>query len=336
MISARFLVDFTPREKPSMRINWPNFFIVGAANSGTTSLYTYLNQHPEVFLPALKEPHYFSQIRPAYEQRYMRPYVTDETAYLQLFRKAGGYKAIGEASTSYLSDPEALRRIRDMVPNARIIIILRDPVERAHSHYLMDVREGRQNLPFFAALQDDWNRKDKGWGVSQLYVELGMYAEQVKRYLRAFGPEQVIILMFEELKGAAAKGALAKVLRLIDVDLSYLSQIDMCYVENSFGIARWSWTRHIAGSNLARRVGQSLVPMRMGSNHTIKRLIFQPYFVKPAPRPDIDPRARDWLISIFDPNIRELEGILGGKLPNLRRTWESSSSRPDRKCALAV
>lgn len=309
-----------------MRTNWPNFLIVGAANSGTTSLYTYLNQHPEVFLPALKEPHYFSQIRPAYEQRYMRSYVTDERTYLGLFRKAAGYKAIGEASTSYLSDPEAPVRIHGFAPKTKIIIILRDPVERAHSHYLMDVREGRQNLTFYEALQEDWNRKKKGWGVSQLYVELGLYAEQVKRYLQLFGPKQVLILMFEDLKGASStKTALMRVLRFIDVDLAYLNQMDTSYVENSFGIARWSWARRIAGSNLARGLGQILVPRRMGSNHSIKRLIFQPYFVKPGPRPEIDPLARDWLGSIFDQNIRELERILGRELPNLRHTWVSNS-----------
>jgi hypothetical protein len=324
------------REATAMRVNWPNFFIVGAANSGTTSLYTYLNQHPEVFLPTLKEPHYFSQIRPAYEQRYMRTYVTDERTYLRLFRKAGGYKAIGEASTSYLSDPEAHQRIQNVAAKAKIIIILRDPVERAHSHYLMDVREGRQNVNFFEALRDDWSRKEKGWGVSQLYVELGMYAEQVKRYLRAFGPQQVLILMSEDLKGASAQRTLMTVLRFIEVDLSYLSQMDTSYVENGFGVVRWSWTRRIAGSNLARRVGQTLVPMSMGSNHTIKRLIFQPYFVRPAPKPEIDPLARDWLAAIFDPDIRELERVLCRRLPNLRRTWESNSSTSERESALTI
>src|SRR5262249_54680506 len=124
----------------SMQLSWPNFLIVGAANSGTTSLYTYLNQHPEVFLPALKEPHYFSQIHPAYEQRYLRTYVRDERTYLGLFRKSTGYRAVGEASTSYLSEPEAPSRIYSVAPKTKIIIILRDPVERAHSHYLMDVR----------------------------------------------------------------------------------------------------------------------------------------------------------------------------------------------------
>src|SRR5437667_3118215 len=166
---------------------WPNFFIVGAQNSGTTSLYGYLKQHPDVFMPALKEPHYFAQITPSHEQRYLRTIVRDEAAYLRLFLKAKGYPAIGEASPSYLWDANAPHRIRKAVPHAKIIILLRDPVERAYSHYLMDVREGRQDLPFLQALERDWNRSKKGWSVSQLYVELGLYAEQVRRYLEVFG-----------------------------------------------------------------------------------------------------------------------------------------------------
>jgi hypothetical protein len=303
---------------------WPNFLIVGAANSGTTSLYTWLNQHPEVLLPALKEPHYFSQIRPSYEQRYMRTYVTQERAYLKLFRGGAGYRAVGEASPSYLFDAEAPLRIRSAVPHARIIVLLRDPVERAQSHYLMDVREGVQDRPFYEAIEEDWNRSRKGWGISHLYVELGLYADQVKRYLTTFGSDQVLILMFEELRRTSQNGksALAKVLRFLDVDVTYLNQIDTSYAENSYGVARWSWARRLAGSNRVRRVGQILVPPSLGSNQTVKRLIFQRFFVKSAPKPQIDPRGRDLLCSIFDPNIRALEAYLGRALRDLRHSWK--------------
>jgi hypothetical protein len=312
-------------DRASRRLSaWPDFFVVGAANSGTTSLYTWLTQHPEVFVPALKEPHYFSQIRPSYEQRYMRTYVTQERAYLKLFRRGAGCRAVGEASPSYLFDAETPLRIRNAVPHARIIVLLRDPVERAQSHYLMDAREGVQDRPFYEAIEEDWNRSRKGWGVSHLYVELGLYAGQVKRYLSTFGSGQVLILMFEELRRASQnrKSALAKVLQFLDVDVSYLDRIDTSNAENSYGVPRWSWARRIAGSNRVRRVGQILVPPSWGSNQTIKRLIFQRFFVKSAARPQIDPRARDLLCSIFDPDIRALETYLARALPDLRHTWK--------------
>jgi Sulfotransferase family len=106
---------------------WPDFFIVGAANSGTTSLYMWLNQHPQIFLPPLKEPHYFSQVKPSYEQRYLRTYVTEEKEYLKLFRKEAGYRAVGETSSSYLFTAEAPLRIRHAVPNAKVIFCFGTP-----------------------------------------------------------------------------------------------------------------------------------------------------------------------------------------------------------------
>jgi Sulfotransferase domain len=316
---------------------WPNFFIVGAANSGTTSLYTCLNQHPQVFLPALKEPHYFAHVRPSYEQRYMRTYVTGESAYLRLFHRGAGYPAIGEASPSYLFDVEAAARIRRVLSHAKIIMLLRDPVERAHSHYLMDLREGVQREHFYRAIEEDWYRRQKGWGVSHLYVELGLYAAQVRRYLSTFGSKQVLILMFEELRRASENGksALARAFRFLEVDPEYLDRIDTTYAENSYGVARWSWARRLAGSNRVRRLGQILVPPSLGSNQAVKRLIFQRFFVKSAPRPEMDPRAKDLLCSIFDPDIRALEELLQRHLPDLRHTWEARPAvRQIRKVAI--
>jgi hypothetical protein len=307
---------------------WPNFFIVGAANSGTSSLYNYLKQHPQVYLPALKEPHYFSQINPSHRQRYLRTIIRDEAAYLRLFRRAKGYKAIGEASPSYLWKADAPHRIHRAIPDAKIIILLRDPVERAYSHYLMDVREGLQNLPFPKALQEDWNRPEKGWSVSQLYVELGLYAEQVRRYLNVFGSEQVLILTFEDLTKSALNGksVVADVLRFLGLDPAPLPKIDTSRVENGFAAARWSLARRIAGSNWARRAGQILVPVSLGANHTVKRVVYQRYFLKEQPKPPMDEQAKEWLCSIYDPDLRVLEKVLDRKLPELRRTWQAPSS----------
>jgi Sulfotransferase family len=306
---------------------WPNFFIVGAQNSGTTSLYAYLKQHPEVFMPALKEPHYFARITPSREQRYLRTIIRDEAAYLGLFRKAMGFKAIGEASPSYLWEPNAPLRIRAAVPRAKIIILLRDPVERAYSHYLMDVREGRQDLPFREALQSDWNQNNKGWSVSQLYVELGLYAEQVRRYLDVFGSQQVLILMFDELTSSVLNGksVVANVLQFLGLSVGPLDQIDTRFAENGFAAARWPWARRMAGANWVRRAGQLVVPISLGSNHTIKRMVYQRYFVRAVPKPPMDEVAGEWLRSMYEPDLRALETILGRDLPQLRRSWQESS-----------
>ena len=158
---------------------WPNFYIVGAVKSGTTSLYAYLRQHPQVFLPTMKEPHFFTQPRPSPEQIHLIQYVADIESYQHLYRGADRYPRIGDASPSYLWCEEAPERIHAVQPEARIIVILRDPVQRAYAQYLMDFNEGVLDLPFMEALQKDWARPDKGWGISQLYVELGRYTAQI-------------------------------------------------------------------------------------------------------------------------------------------------------------
>src|SRR5262249_9136446 len=116
---------------------WPNFFIVGAAKAGTTSLHALLRAHPEVFMSMPKEPHHFCQVEPPHELPWHFESHTDPARYLKLFRGAHGFKAIGEGSTSSMWHPEVPARIRQRVPHARILIALRDPIQRAYSHYLM-------------------------------------------------------------------------------------------------------------------------------------------------------------------------------------------------------
>ena len=170
---------------------------MGAARSGTTSLYEYLGTVPGVYITPIKEPHYFAPT--VSENNRISRFVThDKSQYLNLYKDVKNQEAIGEASASYLWDVQSPKAIHDVVPNARIIMILRDPVERAFSHYLMGVRQRQETLPFYDAIDKDYKRSDKGYFISHLYVDLGLYSEQLRRYLDTFGPKNVKILMFEE------------------------------------------------------------------------------------------------------------------------------------------
>jgi len=293
---------------------WPNFFIVGAAKAGTTSLYAYLKQHPEIFMPRVKEPHYFAQIRPSPEMRHLYEIVNDRKKYLSLFAKARGYAAIGDASPSYLWEPQAPRRIREVVPQAKIIILLRDPVERAHSHYLADIREGVHNLGFYEALCYDMAREVKGWGISWLYIELGQYAAQVRRYLDIFGPEQTRVFLFEDLKRDSNR-VLLEIARFLGVDTDAVARIDTSEAHNAYAMSRGRWAQRLAGAKLSRFLGRTVVPRPIG------QFIFDRILLKPGPKPDIDPRAKKLLCEIFEPEVNELEHLLGRPLPELRRSW---------------
>jgi hypothetical protein len=301
---------------------WPDFFIVGAQNSATSSLHTYLRRHPQVFMPALKEPHYFSQLGPIRQMRYPTTHVGDREAYLKLFAKAPLGTLKGEASSSYLWDAAAPLRIHTRQPSARILIIVRDPVARAYSQYLMDIREGRQELPFYEALHHDFSLEPKGYGITRLYVELGLYCEQVRRYLNIFGEDQVKIIPFKSLTSSLAmgQGLLEEILAFLELDTQQL-RTDTLGIENQNGVPRWDWARRAAGSRLVRCLGRALVPARLGSTYTIKRLLFDKLLTKRASPPPMDLAAKQWLISIYDPDVTALERLLQRTIPELRASW---------------
>src|SRR3954462_1224231 len=140
MVPASPVVVRAPAEPP---IRKPNFLIVGAAKSGTTSLFEYLRGHPDVFMPDVKEASYFAGAG-----------VKNEADYLALFREAGPARAVGEASGAYLYLPDTARAIHDLLgPRVRIIVILRNPIDMAYSLWGHMVREGGEQLGFFDALE---------------------------------------------------------------------------------------------------------------------------------------------------------------------------------------
>ena len=171
----------------------PNFFIVGAAKSGTTSLYKHLNEHPDIWMPAVKEPHFFGEHRPP-GLRY-----SSKQDYLNLFGEVDGQPAVGEASTAYLYSKTASTEIAEFNPQAKIIVVLRNPVARAYSLYWHNVRAGVEPESFEKALVLEEERVGNGWRYGFHYVTSGMYAEQIQRYLSVFPSTQIKIVLFEEL-----------------------------------------------------------------------------------------------------------------------------------------
>ncbi|MFQ5535033.1 MAG: sulfotransferase [Sphingomonadales bacterium] len=175
----------------------PNLFIIGAMKSGTSSLHSYLGAHPSIFMSFPKEPSYFvarAQLRSIWPQMEKRGYWKAEENYLELFRKAGDARIIGEASTNYSKLPRitgVAERIARFNPEARIIYIMRDPVERTISHYWHMAAlhsEAREILP---AIRQDRH-----------YREVSHYALQLAPYLKLFGAANLRTLTFEALKSS--------------------------------------------------------------------------------------------------------------------------------------
>jgi len=181
----------------------PNFFIIGAPKCGTTALYSYLAEHPQIYMPKVKEPHYFADDFPVLQV------VDEERHYLSLFEHAGpDHIAVGEASVIYLYSSVAIQRVREFAPDARIIVMLRNPVDLVYSHH-SQLRYG------FHEPEKDFMR---AWDLQQArrqgqhlpsrptdlamlqYKALGQLGHQVKKLLQIFPPEQVKLILFDDFK----------------------------------------------------------------------------------------------------------------------------------------
>lgn len=185
-------------------MNDPKFLVVGAARSGTTALHHYLQQHKEIFLPAQKEPCFFcfvdEQLR--YKNGKFAFAITDTNKYEKLFEKANPNQVTGEISTPYLylhhQTINNIKKYHSDSANLKILIILRNPIERAYSQYLWKVRDGREELSFEAALKQEKQRMEDNYSFDYFYAHRGLYYEQVKDYLENF--KSVKIILFEEFK----------------------------------------------------------------------------------------------------------------------------------------
>jgi hypothetical protein len=200
----------------------PNFLIIGAMKSGTTALYYYLEQHPEIYMSPVKEPNFFSSQEPAN----VADTVTHIGTYQHLFRGASGEKAIGEASHSYLYEPGAAAEIRRYIPEARLIAILRNPIERAYSHFLHMVRSGTEPLNDFAqALQEEVAGIHKE-RTGQDYIGRGLYYDQLERYFGTFPREQIRVYLYEDLSDAPIR-TVQDAFRFLEVDDSFVPDVSL-------------------------------------------------------------------------------------------------------------
>jgi hypothetical protein len=220
-------------------VRLPDFLIVGAARSGTTSLYNYLKQHPQIFMPDLKEPHFFSFSgrRPHYKYPRELEVIWRFNEYLSLFDGAEVGQLIGEASTQYLYFyAESIRNMKRYVPdweNLKIIIILRNPLERAYSQYSMLRMCGMETLSFEDALNKISERLKNNWRPGFDYIGYSLYYNQVKAYTDNFRNTKAYL--YRDLK-ADALSLLKDMLGFIGADDSF--NPDLSLKHHASGISR--------------------------------------------------------------------------------------------------
>jgi GT2 family glycosyltransferase len=291
----------------------PNLFIVGAPKCGTTSLAGYLAQHPEVFMSTPKEPHFFGS-----DLRYDPGYIGDEKEYLSLFAQASGQKIVGEASTWYLFSKCAAAEIREFSPDARIIIMLRNPVDMIYSLHGQRLYDCNEDIIEFAEALEAEEERSRGLRRPKaftgslevyLYREVGKYAQQVQRYLDVFGRERVLVITFDDLMNdtPAVFRQVCEFLRIdpaVRVDLQALNQMKKLRLPSVGRFMR-------NPPKPARLIFRAIAP------ETWRRKIYDSLWsanVKLEKRPPIDPELARSLAGEFAPDVERLSRQLGRDL----------------------
>lgn len=292
----------TPRPPAAPAGPHPTFLVVGVAKAGTTALYHYLGEHPEVYVSPVKEPGYFAS---GYG-------VETWEDYLALFADAGGAKAVGEATPRYFHDPEAPDRIAAALPGVRIVVLLRQPVERALSHYVMLANSSATIRPepfaaFFRRVMDDPARWHAG-GLAERGLAMGFYADSLARWLDRFGRDRVAVYLDEDLRQTPER-MMAALYAFIGVDPTYRPDLER---------------RHNVGQGLPRSGGlQRLVFQASALKHLAQRLLPDP--VRDAARrallrfnqgekPALTPDERRAFTAVYHDDIQRVERLIGRDL----------------------
>jgi hypothetical protein len=303
----------------------PNFFIVGAPKAGTTSLYHYLDQHPEIYMSPIKEPCHFSveiraenfseEMLPGIEaevraqHEYLQGPMTERRVggvgmewadYLRLFRDVKKEKAIGEASVLYLWSKTAAETMRSKIPDAKIVMILRDPVDRAFSEYMHAVTAGVLRISFREYVEACLSYKSDKLSLWKPSLEPGLYFDSVKRYLDRFGGGNVRIFFYEDYQARQA-WVLEEMFRFLGVDSSFIPDTSQRYlvpsVPRSLALGQF-----LKKSGLWQR-GARMSPSAFRS--TLKKLA-----VRSRGAVSVSPKDREFLHDYYREDIQKLAQLL--------------------------
>lgn len=240
----------------------PDFMIIGAGKSGTTALFKYLQQHPNVFMPRVKEPDFFAvegqtpvDPKDDPEMLYYYPqaiYNADE--YLELFNEAGDHVKTGEASTMYMYKPGAPERIKKYKPDVKMIAIFRNPAERLYSRYLHLARDGQEPQ---GPLENMFDKSTIWWRRHDLLFE-GFFHQHLSKFFDLFEKDQLKIFLYEDLKNDTQR-VIKEIYQFIGVDDSFQPETGIRY--NESGIIKNKFKDYIIGNrSLIRRSVEAVAP----------------------------------------------------------------------------
>lgn len=289
----------------------PNFFLAGAAKSGTTALYAALREHPDVYLPARKEPHLYAYLA----MPGIAAYPDEATArrrYREHYEGVAGEAAVGDASTTTLAVPGAAALIAGDVPKARIVVVLRHPVDRAYSHFCHFVAAGGERTTSFAeAVRDEDRRQADGFPFTYRYLGWSRYSEQLEPFLELFGRDRVLVHLYDDLRDDP-EAVVRSTFRFLEVD--HERPLPPIGTHNDVRAPRLAFLRRVVdGGGPARQAVRrrlAATPLRTPLFHLVTRVVH--------PKPPLDPGLRAELTQRFEPELCRLEDLLGRDLARWR------------------
>ncbi|NET03831.1 MAG: sulfotransferase [Symploca sp. SIO2B6] len=310
----------------------PNFLIIGAAKAGTTALYHYLDQHPDIYMSPKKELNFFafdgehpdhggvSDYKGFKRYEKLRKIsVTKLDEYQYKFRGATTHKAVGEASPMYLYNPRTPQRIYDYKSDMRLIAILRNPADRAHSHFAQYVFKGEEPITDFAQAikAEDIDVPHIWWGYRH-YVRLGFYYRQLQPYFDLFPPHLIKVFLFEDFQ-TNPQGLLRDIFEFLGVDSSFVA--DTASKHNQSLVAKNQTIHRSLGSletflrsgNPVNKMLRAVLPSklkRLGSQWRVEQA--HKNLVKG--KPYLSTAVRQQLISIYQDDILKLQELIGRDL----------------------
>jgi hypothetical protein len=302
----------------------PNFFVIGVVKGGSTSLYHYLDQHPEIYLPPIKETNHFAKADVRHED-FLPEYATDvrldldayfkngmpekihiahvdsDAHYHALFSKVNQETAIGDVSNSYMVCPSSAQAIKEYDSDAKMIVILRNPIHRIWSQYLMNLREAKTSgKDLIQELESDAARDKTGWGVSHLYLELGKYDEQLARYYALFPKENIKVIFYESYRDNPVE-TLREICTFLDVNAYY--SFDFSSKKNTASLPRFEkLNRLMVASGLIKTL-KGLVPRSMRSS--LSKVLYSDKDL-----PTMSLREKNYLISYYQKHVEDLGKLI--------------------------
>jgi hypothetical protein len=290
----------------------PNFLILGAAKTGTTSIYRYMKQHPEIYMSPAKEPRFFIFENQTLNFQGIGDEIeTAKTSlydYQQLFDKVATEKAIGEATTMYLWSEKAPQRIKYHIPDAKLIAMVRNPVDRAFSNYLHLRQAKREPIVDFAqAIQQEPQRIKDNWWPFWYYKDQGFYYRQLQRYFTLFDRSQIKVYLYEDFKTDPLR-LLQDIFQFLEVDSDF--KLNLAEKVRRSRPVPQNKTLHslVSQPNAIKSFLKPLLPKNL--RHNIVNKINK----KNLAKPQVSPEIRQQLIAEYRIDILQLQDAIARDL----------------------